>query len=77
MGALIKLLMTVVTQRLQDVCQRNKIIRRWKGGYMPGEECPLQVASIFGIAGRRHPYVRVTHICGAYICTESLRYYPS
>ena len=53
MGALIKLLMTVVTQRLQDVCQTNKLIRRWQGGFMPGEECPLQVASIFDIAGRR------------------------
>jgi hypothetical protein len=53
-GALIKLLLTVVTQRLQDVCQTNKMIRRWQGGFMPGEECPLQVASIFDIAGRRH-----------------------
>jgi hypothetical protein len=53
MGALIKLLMTVVAQCFQDVCQTNEIIRRWQEGFMPGEECPLQVSSIFDIAGRR------------------------
>jgi hypothetical protein len=53
MGVLIKLLMTVVTQRLQVVCQTNQIIRRWQRGFMPGEECPLRVANIFDISGRR------------------------
>jgi hypothetical protein len=53
-GALIKLRMTVVTQRLQDVCQMTKIIRMWQGGFMQGEECPLQATSIFDIANRRH-----------------------
>jgi hypothetical protein len=53
MGALIKLLMTVVTQRLQYVCRTNEVIRRWQGGFMPWEECPLQVASIFDVASRR------------------------
>jgi hypothetical protein len=30
-----------------------KRIRRWQGGFLPGEECRLQVESIFDIAGRR------------------------
>jgi hypothetical protein len=34
-GALTKLLMTVVTQRLQDVCQTNKVLRRWQGEFGP------------------------------------------
>jgi hypothetical protein len=54
MGVVIILFMTVVTRRLHDVCQTNKIVRRWQGGFMPGEECPLRVASIFDFAGRRH-----------------------
>jgi hypothetical protein len=53
MRAIIKLFTTVVNQHLQNACQTNRIVRRWQGGFVPGEECPLHVASIFDIVGRR------------------------
>jgi hypothetical protein len=67
MGDLFKLLRTVVTQRLEDVCQTSKIIRRWQGGFMPGEECPLQVASIFDIVGRRQVLGLATNMGFIYV----------
>jgi len=52
-GAAMKLLMTIISQRLQDVCQAKGIIRRWQAGFMRNEEGPMQVASLFDIAARR------------------------
>jgi hypothetical protein len=53
LGVVFKLLMTVVTLRMQNVCQSGKTIRRSQGGFMPGDNCPLQIASIFHIASPR------------------------
>jgi hypothetical protein len=62
MGAFIKIRIIVVTQRLQDVCETNQIIRRWQRRFILGEECPLQVASIFDIAGRRRALGLPTYV---------------
>ncbi len=64
MGAVMKLLLTIVTQRLNSISEENGLFSRSQAGFRRMEEAPLQVACLLEIATRREKLGLPTYVCG-------------
>ena len=62
MGSVMKLLLTVVANRLDAACEEHAIYCQSQAGFRRLEECPLQIASLLEIGKRREAIGEPTYV---------------